>query len=226
MTFEESMSERIAAVNAAVGYEPTEDEQEWIDDYSDKLAETAFHNPSQRPINGSDVGKALAIEAIDSWNRNRHIRPESYNPIGRQPIWRPEPPSSRVQPDMSDPSTMFKLLCIVAHKPNKAHSLDKFSDWTSVALGNYYGCDARISANCTRISLTSIPLSRGEFVTLHKFCNHCLRWFHAHSAELVEANRNALNGFYDIEPTNAVRLAELKSINVEVWVKPSLRLIR
>jgi hypothetical protein len=181
MTFESEMLDRIAAINAVTGYQPTEDEQGWIDDYSDKLSEAVFHNSSSRPINGSELGGLLAVEVIDDWDRNRKMRPESFNPFGQQPIWRPDPPSSRVQPDLADPLTLFKLLCIVAHKPKKAYPLDKFSDWTSVYVGPYFGCDAKISARCTLTGLTTLPLSRGEYVTVHKFCAHCLRWFHAHT---------------------------------------------
>lgn len=157
------------------------------------------------------IASGLSVEAITAWNTYRHKREsqgsKEFNPIGRKPVRR-----NNHQPSLDDPFTMTRPLCIVAQRPQKAYPLDRLDDWRSTFSRRFAiesGCDVRISARCHKTAaLTTLPLKRGEFVTVHKVCKACLRWPFAYSAQAVQEFREILFD-HDIEPTDEARRAVL-----------------
>jgi hypothetical protein len=158
------------------------------------------------------IADGMAVEAINAWNSYRRKRDghgaRRYNPIGRKPVRR-----DRNQPSLDDPFSMIKVLCIVAHLPQKAYPLDDIIDWKLVFPGKiwwpFYGCDARTARRCHKsFALSRVAFKRGEFMTVHNVCEPCYRWMYAHTTELVDRYRDHLPEHH-IEPTAEVRQTQL-----------------
>lgn len=200
-------AEHRALLAQELGYEPltpTDEESEWIVQYGNALADAAFRKPTFGPINSSDVGRALNREIVDKWSANRRFREESkFNPIG--PV-----PGRRL--NFNDPKSLTVLLCIVAKFPEKAYPLKSYREWDlwlPNKFSNYFGCDVEISGRCSGTGMTKMPLKGGEYITVHRICGYCKRWFFAHDAGLIEQYRDELLGDLSIEPTNEKRLSGL-----------------
>ncbi|VEG57090.1 Uncharacterised protein [Mycolicibacterium aurum] len=202
-----------------LGYEPfvpTDEESEWIKQYGNVLGDASFRKPTFGLINSSAVGRALNREVVDKWNANRRFREESkFNPIG--PV-----PGRRM--NFNNPTSLTVLLRIVAKFPEKAYPLKSYKEWDlwlPTKFTNYRGCDVKISARCSDVGFTTMPLKGGEFITVHKICEACQRWFFANDAELVEHYQDELLGDLSIEPTNETRLSEL----IPAPGRPDLRVV-
>lgn len=201
------LDEHLAQLAEELGYQPldvTDEERERIKSLGAIWGEMSFRKPTFGPINSSDVGRALNREVVDKWNANRRFREEStFNPIGSVP-------GRRV--NFNDPAALSVLLCIVAKFPEKAYPLKSYTEWDlwlPAKFSRYFGCDVTISARCSDAGTATLPMKCGDYITVHKICAHCVRWFFANDAELVEQYRDELIGDLSIEPTNEKRLSAL-----------------
>ena len=217
MYISDDLKERLDLGARAAGYEPldlSEEEQARTQQYVERVAAMSFYRPTFGLINSSIEGRSLNREVVEKWNANRRIRQSTnFSPIVSRP-------GKRINID--DPWSMTDLLCIMAAFPRKAYAVRTFSQWNTVLpakFSSYFGCDITLSGRCTGRGTTTMPLKVGEFITIHKMCSACTRWFFAHDAELVEEYRDELCGDQSIEPTNELRLREL----LPLPVKPNLR---
>ena len=182
------------------------------DVYAEQIAELVpklgFGKPSFGPINSTEVARCLSKETIEKWDTNRRLRVGTrFNPVSCLP---------GQHYDFDDPWTMHGLLSIVARFPEKAYALNSAADWKDrlpAKFSDYRGCDVRLSGRCSNVSLDMMPLKSGEFVTVHKICPNCLRWFYAHDAQLVDTYADSLLEDLSVEPTNSKRFAQLKRYN-------------
>lgn len=202
---------RLRAANLAAGHELTEQDLRHAEHGAELLSDILVADlgsgwPDESPAHR--IADGLSVEVINAWNSYRRRRDSygqsNFNPIGRKPVRR-----DKLQPSLDNPFSMTKPLCIVARSPKKAYPLDQLEDWKAVPRDVLGPCDVNISAEChTSCALTTVPLKRGEFVTVHRVCKSCYRWPYAFSTEAVEMFSHILVGHH-IEPTNSDRRAQL-----------------
>lgn len=202
---------RLRAASRAAGHELTEQELRHAEHGAQLLSDILVCDfgctwPDESPE--VRIASGLSVETINAWNSYRRKRDAygvtGFNSIGRKPVRR-----DNRQPSLDNPFSMTKPLCIVARNPKKAYPLDQLEDWKAVPRDVLGPCDVNISAECHKsCALTTVPLKRGEFVTVHRVCKACYRWPYACSAEAVDMFSHILGGDH-IEPTNSDRMAQL-----------------